>query len=373
MIVIVNVKVTDLRNHDYRNVYPNHFFCNDRMDVFKYMLSSYSAMSEIVTKFFFYIEISPEFSHRQAELNTFIQENFCMDIVDLNWFRLNSFSEWRFLYEKLDSQDDNIIWQGYNDDHIFIDSSLEILKEGIKILENDEDELASIYYSHWPEVIKMADHLSGDLVSDSSSFVKFSWVNYDSATIIKKERFRRYWFDTQESERHPETGSLWFRTDHFANEPFPDFHPMVSNFYVPTKELVRHFDGYSHVGDLRNTCPALIIPDGFFERNIKIKYGYNQRFENFVNINPSHQNLYSVDIGGIDYKWSLDDIPLFWRDKITETDINPNSDNVILNVSRNSYFISCAESPTPYSWACLTKSPPYFWFEKHLIETTEMI
>ena len=47
---------------------------------------------------------------------------------------------------------------------------------------------------------------------------------------------------------------------------------------VPKSELCRHYDGYLHTYSIINdfikasTCPPLFIPNGFFEKKIKIAY-----------------------------------------------------------------------------------------------------
>ena len=73
-------------------------------------------------------------------------------------------------------------------------------------------------------------------------------------------------------------------------------------------------------------CPSLDIPRGFFESKIKIRYGYNDYKEGWVNINPKNPNYYASDKTGTDYKITLEDIPLFWKDRIIEIDENPNID-----------------------------------------------
>jgi hypothetical protein len=357
MIVLVNVKITEHRLVNYKNGIRNDYPITSRMDVFKYMLSSYSVMSEIVSKFVFYIEISDELIDRKSELEQFINENFPEDKLILNWYRNNYIRDWRNVYEQISLIDDDVIWLACNDDHIFIDNSLDLLSEGLEILKNESDELSTIYYSHWLEGIRMANHFNGVLVG-TGNFVKCQWGIYDGILIIKKERFRRYWFDYEDD------GRLWFKPDAFYDiRP-----PMIGNFYIPTKEIVRHFDGYGHVGDFSNIAPSLLIPPGFFENNIKIKYGYDERYDNFININPKTSNLYSVDITGTDYKWSLNDIPLVWKNKIVEIDVNPNSKVDELDTYRNNHYLLCSTSCKYTYLTNFNSEPPIDWFDKHIIK-----
>ena len=98
--------------------------------------------------------------------------------------------------------------------------------------------------------------------------------------------------------------SVNFRPDGICdfNNPICTDELLVSNVYVPTRELVRHFDGYGHVGKLNNISPPLFIPKGFFEKEIKIKYGFNERDNEYTNFNPSSEFLYAYSNEGTDYR-----------------------------------------------------------------------
>jgi hypothetical protein len=97
---------------------------------------------------------------------------------------------------------------------------------------------------------------------------------------------------------------------------------------IPLKEICRHFDGYQHVQPIitNNQCPAIDIPPGFFENNIKIRYGYDDYKEGWVNINPKNDYYYAHNTSGTDYKFTLEDFPLVWKSRISvvdsHTDIN---------------------------------------------------
>ena len=80
---------------------------------------------------------------------------------------------------------------------------------------------------------------------------------------------------------------------------------------VPKIELCRHYDGYQL---LFFDPPPLFIPPGFFENDIKIRFmmdGYNA---NFVNINPFEEYVFNG--GNADLKILIEDLPLFWKERI---------------------------------------------------------
>lgn len=356
MIVLINAKITDDRIINYKKGLRPGYPQFNRFDVFKYTLFSYSAISEVVSKYILYIELGKEFLDKKQELQNLLDSIFTKEKLIIYWHRNNSINDWRITYKELSNIDDDIIWLLCNDDHVFIDNSLSVLKNGIELLQNDTDDFAAIYYSHWIESIRMAHHLNGKLMPDGN-YVKFNWGSYDGILAMKKQRFYKYWFE------YNDDGRLWFRPDHFLHVR----QQITGNFYVPTKEIVRHFDGHGHIGNFTNIVPVLTIPNGFFEKNIKIKYGYPNRIDNYTNINPKISNLYSIDSNGVDYKYCLADIPLFWKDQISEIDINPQIDHHELNTYRNSYFLDMTKCCN-YVYDIKFKSqPPIEWFKNHLL------
>ena len=99
----------------------------------------------------------------------------------------------------------------------------------------------------------------------------------------------------------------------------------------PKKEICEHFDGYSHSSNLDNNVdeviPPLFIPPGFFESRIRIAAYYPDYREGWVNINPTKE-LYSFQDKtlGTDLKIMTEHLPLFWKGRISEIDINKDAD-----------------------------------------------
>ena len=54
---------------------------------------------------------------------------------------------------------------------------------------------------------------------------------------------------------------------------------------------------------------------------------YEENKEGWVNINPLKKHYTTCDPNGTDYKVDIKNIPLFWKDKISEIDINPDFDS----------------------------------------------
>jgi hypothetical protein len=125
------------------------------------------------------------------------------------------------------------------------------------------------------------------------------------------------------------------------------------------------------VADFSNFAPSMLIPNGFFENNIKIKFGYETRYEEYTNINPASYELYAHSASGTDYRWCLEDLPLFWEDKIRQVDINESFDVNISRANRNKYYVDCARfnayQRTPYDVSYIGLQAPDTWFSNHLL------
>jgi hypothetical protein len=85
---------------------------------------------------------------------------------------------------------------------------------------------------------------------------------------------------------------------------------------APKIELCRHYDSYAH---LMKWVPPLFIPVGFFDFNIKIRYGYENNIKGWVSVNPNKDEISNE----IDLCCLLEDLPFFWKDRISTIDINP--------------------------------------------------
>lgn len=106
------------------------------------------------------------------------------------------------------------------------------------------------------------------------------------------------------------------------------FHLNYDNSLItvsPKVELCRHYDSYAH---LMKWVPPLFIPNGFFEFDIKIRYGYENNVNGWVSVNPNKNYISSE----VDLCCFLEDLPTFWSDRISVIDKNPEFE---LKVSRD--------------------------------------
>ena len=358
MIVLFNVKITDIRmGYPYTrgSWMPNP----ERFDVFRYCLASTAVLEPLVTKFAFYITLAPELLHRRAELDKYIHELFPEHKLHLVWSRNDLGIHWRKSCEDILSDPDEIVWLAANDDHIFIDSNLDMVESAINWLALDPDPNAVIYYSHWPEQMRMSKHYNGELTSDGN-FIRYNWETFDGIMMLKAGRLAKYW-------ERDYGDALMFKPDYlgaYHNYRCP------SNVYAPTKEIVRHYEGYSHVGTgCDNITPPLFIPPGFFEKDIKIGIGYQERDDSWTNFNPAGEWLYNFHPNGTDYRWVEEDIPLFWSNRLGLVSHSSDYDKEFMYQARDAAFLAATRVPMRCFDIEFTHTDyhPTEWFTKHLI------
>ena len=211
-------------------------------------------------------------------------------------------------------------------------SNNEYLKKYIKTFrEKYANTEASVYFSHWPEMLCQPTSIEKH---DDLTFA--SWETdclVDSIQILTKKLYKEWWLtDNWKSPNSYDT--------HF---PRPDFteciyqHKKIKTWkvFLPLQEWCRHFDGYGHLKGrpkiLNKDCPVLSLPNGFFEKNMKIYIGKNYK-PNFINFNPTAKSYTTDDPAGADYKWGLEDIPEFWKDRVLTIEVEEGlSDEELLN------------------------------------------
>jgi hypothetical protein len=325
MVLLCNTFITETRPTIGKGfVFRENLKSFNNFDIFKYSLASLAAAYPWRQALLF-IELDPIYEHRRQELYDFIDKEFNgvprMMADKRNYYQ----SEWKATYDMLD---DDLIWFYCNHDHIFIDSSQDYLKTLVE--EMRKEKLCSLAFSHWPECIRSAKNggtakpFNPNSYKIHENYISVENESIDSIQIITKDLYKAWWFDGDFNHiKLP-------RPDYFGIG-LPEIKPVpIHKVIIPLKELCRHFDGYQHCTPpiLNDQCPAIEIPEGFFESNIKIAYGINGG-EGWTTLNPL-LNYKAVDYDGADYKWILDDIPLFWKKRIKNTYIAKDIDNDLM-------------------------------------------
>ncbi len=308
MVLLCNTLITETKPPIGKGyVFRENLRSYSNFDIFKYSLASL-AVAYPWKRVILYISLDTMYQDRQQELEDFINEEFKDFPLILRWNRNEYQNSWKRTYEDIN---DDLIWFYCNHDHIFIDSSQDYLK--LLVEEMRKEELCSLQFSHWPESIRTAKKFSNYKIHDN--YISIENAGFDSIQIITKELYRRWWFEGEFNNiKLP-------RPDYFGIglaeiKPVPT-HKVI----LPLKELCRHFDGYQHVYPpiTNEQCPALEIPEGFFENNVKIKYiDNNIKTKGWTNFNPMSETYKAVDENGVDYKWTIEDLPLVWKKRVKQ-------------------------------------------------------
>lgn len=336
MILYVDVLVTDLA------LFPNKklnaiesevreksiiYKAQNKFDITKYSLVSYSkyTWSQVIIKY----ELDDIYSNEEFE-------SFCLSIFEnptiING-RSDNQSKFQESYQLFkENNDEFIFWVANNDhplmmaDYANLDKIVDIAKEITYDLSTTD---ISISYSHYFE---------SDYVYRKNSPVEFlrkdCEVIYESSIYYLVSFPSGYFFGCQ--IYHKNLFYKLFFTKSFGNdkiirpESLSGRIDMLQYVVFPKFEICRHYDGYMHT-QLQTPpyilkakdIPPLFIPNGFFEKQAYIKYGFYEYDESAVNINPLTES-YSFENSKkkTDLKISIYQIPYFWKEYLSNIIIN---------------------------------------------------
>lgn len=273
---------------------------DDKVEVFKYTLYGLSCINSW-SDIFIYCKLDDCYKDRQSELKSFIESLFKQYRLHLHFWRNEYQSQWQESCQKVLDLDDPTVLFLCNHDHIFLDSNLDIISNAERELgKNNEYPYRSFYLSHWPEMshhtyIRPHRHVG-------EHFIAAKINNCDSVQIVTKPVLEYWWF------KHDYGNRIMGRTD----TPNGQVESTEIEILVPFKEVFRHYDGYGKT--FLNVVPAINIPPNFWD-HLTVRYGYNDRDNECVNINPTIANYYDVDSSGTDYKYLLDELPLIFQQR----------------------------------------------------------
>ena len=227
--------------------------------------------------------------------------------------------------QKSNIPNDDWVFFSPNNDHPLIgNGSLinNLIQDAEYAEENYPNDFTTISFSHFTEALNMRDFSCHEWGSYGNVFAKviretdYSYtlqlnkLALDSLHIYTKKALLKIFCKSKVTSKviRPED------TEFYLNE---GIHLLI----IPKAEICAHYDGYMHIN---HKVPPLFIPDGFFEGKIKIRYGYTDTKKGWVNINPSSKYFsYQNNNAGADLKITLEELPIFWRSRISVIDKNP--------------------------------------------------
>ena len=395
MILFVNVYLTEPPAVAQAQWERGDLKYSDRLDVFKFSLSSLSRAYRW-HKVIIYYSLDGYYSDREQELEDYIYSEFISDNTIVRNQRNEKQSQWQETYELFDN---DLIFYAGNHDHIFVGNKYNF-KLAIEDLKNEmaDQNNISCSYSHFPEMSRFlysydeyynsfkrslldaglvdgqADVFEAtqqnqhydmtDLVVDKVSDIVESFYELENLTglecdhdqmwklihdyivhcdikpitckaknvlpvprlpncvdavqILSKSLYHDWWF-TGEFE-----DVVIGRSDNAVGPSLTELWPTPIEWsaFTFTEEYIRHFDGYNHVAINNEGVPALDIPQGFFDKNIQIKIGYDQYDPQSYNINAFKDYYYAHDKSGADFLLDYIDLPICIKDRVGSIDIS---------------------------------------------------
>ncbi len=240
----------------------------------------------------------------------------------------------------LQSMDDPWIFYSGNNDHPFVFSDLSVLDQILEKAKNvsQKHKKVSVFCSH---LLEAASILSKDsnfgIILNQNRFVKNEIIEEDEFAFVTKRKSNSFFPALQIV--HIDLFNEWFSDPKLAGKQIRRSDDLTTLTHVsdhvlilPKKQICEHFDGYGNLNSIvgfsvDDVVPPLFLPPGFFDHDIKIAYGFDSYREGWVNINPNKKFYsFSDSKNGTDMKIGLSNLPLFWKDRISKTDIAPNID-----------------------------------------------
>jgi len=357
MIIIFNAKITDHRFYQFNRY---NLRSDNRFDTAKYCFASFAPLESCVSKYIFYLDLA-EFSHRQQELQEFLEKTLPKEKLSIHWHRCNDIDQWRQAQQEITAVDDNLVLTATWEDHIFWDSNIDVWKRGLDLINQDPDPRAAMLTSHYPECMRYA-HSHWAKLTNCGNFVVYSNKDDSCLRVMKRDYFD--WYLDRLAEKGPQSKPI------YRVEDFYHGHEDRTLIYQPVKEQLRHFDGYSHVNIGPEYNPPLDIPQGFFD-GITIRYGFADRDPEAVNINPLSKNRMQDPINGADYNFLLSDMPAFWRPYIRDIVINQNLDQSAAVAARNKLYLGMTQIDFNSCYGSYTSTSPVpdYWVQNHMVNT----
>ena len=323
---LVNLGVKSRRINLVNQARSSHAYrYQSKLDITKYSLASYSILpwKKVIIRY----EI--EGQQRSLDFESYCKSLFPLCIIENR--RSNTAKKYHKAITKY-CDDSDWVFFSPNNDHPYISPKQfpkKLLTAADNLVSANKNSVVSIAYSHFTEGINCVSHremLWGTycgltfkkIYEDEDCFgVKSSKFVGDSIHIFKAKDLKEIFSKSKTLGRVVRLEDTGFN----LSRQFE--HIQI----IPKEELCRHYDGNYHrplTGQRKFPLmqQLLFIPDGFFEKNIRIRYGYDDSQDGFVSINPLFNSTCTSNLGHPELNILLEDIPLFWKENISEIDMN---------------------------------------------------
>jgi hypothetical protein len=325
MILFINVFLSSggsalgMGNSRYR--LPNF----SKQDIFLYTLESYKLIP------WFKVIIYCELEEPDETYHDKIRELF--PTASIYKKRCARQGEWQDALVEVFNEPDELVWYAGNHDHPYLAPNHDQLNRLVAAIQADPSPLKGGCYSHFYETCRIFMQEPGYKWQwEGNGVSSFLTHRTDAMLIMSKDLLRSWWFDTYYGDRHIP------RSDWVEGVIGPEF-----RCYQPVSELCRHFDGYDLHGNIfaPNDIPPISIPEGFWTSEIKLSYGSAERRQGLTWVNPINPLYAAIDASGADLRCLLEDLPLFWQDRIKDVE-HHHRDPGTMKEARNQVYYEAA-------------------------------
>ena len=279
----------------------------DKLDVLKYSIASMSCIpwEEAIIN----IELSKYYKIFENSIKEYVEKEFKNLNFTYSNKRCKNQKDWQKISEYFLSKGDKIIFYCGNHDHIFMSPNLNVFHKSEEFLLQDNSLFTSVVYSH-----RSFMHTLSDNYNQYFSYGRHT--SFDAMTCLKSRTFWEFWNSFDAGDK------FMPRSDWLGSVE----HNIEWDIYAPHEVFCEHFDGSAFWPSYPiNNDPPQVIPQCFFNDDIKIKFCGDKK-EGYFYINPNIETHACVDPLGADSFWTLEDIPLFWKKRISCIEIDSNID-----------------------------------------------
>ena len=232
----LNLVISCFITHDRREN-----LCN-RFEMFLGTLESYAKISW--DNIYVFVELDLEFSGRENDIIQILENKFACNSIYFNNFRIVDQKSWKDFFDgKLGHK--KLFWFTQNDDHPYLDNDINYLIAGCEQLASYKDQLASIYLSHWPEMLRLSGKNSSQKVVQN--FIEFNGFLIDAIQIFNSKMIYEVFFKTDWKGKEYKRIDTLLVDKSIWGEEQGNIKRCDQKIIVPMKEICRKFAGYSHV------------------------------------------------------------------------------------------------------------------------------
>lgn len=348
MILFFNSYITDIplnpqydKKDDPLRTTVKNYHLPIKQDIVKYTLASYAVIPWTHVIMNYELDDLNEY----PKFDEYIKKLF--PSVTITHKRSASNKEFADQLNLINKFNDEWIFYAVNNDHPLMASNPEILNKAIEKAKKfkKNHKYVSVIFSHFTEFINLPYKgnpfnnkfgQDAEIIDEDKNFITILKKTGDNSgiQIAHRDLFWQWFCSKNLGDArmiHPED----VRGKIFTPNQI---------IIIPKTEICAHFDAAPHLLNTSleipfNKVPHLFIPPGFFDNNIKISYGYEKYRDNWVNINPKIKKYSFEDPkNGTDLKWTLEDIPYFWKTHISKIDKNPRRNEKLLKKMRNEAY-----------------------------------